>query len=452
MWGGHLSGADLSKANLTHADLRRTVLKRVRLDGARLNHANLGASNLDQASLRGAELVGVSLRGASLKNADLRAVLTQPLIPSELRGSGLKAPAADLHGADLRGADLRGADLRGADLGGATLSWANLDSADLRGANLRGAELSWTRLLEVDLRGASLRGAEFKGAMCSSSTRWPQGFSDVRAGAFRLVTGRGTDEPSRLQHVQVPGYGPLALVMVPSGTFSRGDDDGFSDEMPTHTVRLSRGFLIGQTPVTQGLYQAVMGENPSEHQASSTHPVECVSWFDAARFCNALSDRCGLERAYAIGSTDLPVSCRFDARGFRLPTEAEWEYAARSGEDAKYSGSSRPERVSWYRGSSGGQTRSVGLRQPNAWGIHDLSGNVYEWTWDWYDGHEYSRFSNSGCDDPCGPQQGSQRVLRGGAFGSSTDSLRLTFRCMRAPADRAGEHGLRVVLPVLVCS
>ena len=231
------------------------------------------------------------------------------------------------------------------------------------------------------------------------------------------------------------------------------DDDPNGNEKPRHKVQLS-GYQISQTPMTQRQYTAVIGENPSSNKNSDLHPVESVSWFDAVRFCNALSQRCGLEEAYTIGGGDEPqVSCRFDAHGFRLPTEAEWEYAAKAGQDFKYSGSDEPAEVAWYDGNSGGKTHPVGQKKPNAWGLYDMSGNVWEWCWDWYDKDEYqNRVSLSGdkmtiVNQPEGPKTGVHLVLRGGSYYDDSGVLRTSSRFRGGPESRSGDFGFRLVLP-----
>jgi len=210
---------------------------------------------------------------------------------------------------------------------------------------------------------------------------------------------------------------------------------------------------VGRTQVTQGLYRAVMGENPAYKKASDQHPVERVNWFDAVRFCNALSRACELEEAYTIGEGDEPeVSCRFDAHGFRLPTEAEWEYAAKAGQDFKYSGSNDLDEVAWYQHNSGGKTHPVALKNPNAWGLYDMSGNVWEWCWDWFVKNEYkNRVSLSGdkmtiANQPEVPKNGVHRVLRGGSYYVSR-ILRITYRFRGEPEDRFSSGGFRLVLP-----
>jgi len=256
----------------------------------------------------------------------------------------------------------------------------------------------------------------------------------------------------------------LNMVEAPPGTFRMGasdhddDSDADSDERPRHTARL-RGYLVGQTPITQGQYRAIMGENPSKLRTSDQHPVARVSWFDAVRFCNALSQKCGLESAYSIGEGKKPtVSCNFQARGFRLPTEAEWESAARAGQNLKYSGADEPDEVAWYRGNSGGKPHPVALKKPNAWGLYDMSGNVWEWCWDWYGEDAYkNRVTLSGnkktiTDHPRGPESGVLRTLRGGAYDLGTAGLRASNRFRYPPTSQHDDSGFRVVLPDPSCA
>jgi formylglycine-generating enzyme required for sulfatase activity len=228
--------------------------------------------------------------------------------------------------------------------------------------------------------------------------------------------------------VYVPGYGELAMRLVPAGTFWMGsaddDEEADDDERPRHEATLSRAFQLSPTPVTQGLYEVVMGSNPSHLKTSAEHPVERVSWFDAVRFCNALSERCGLSPAYTIGEGDRPeVSCDLSSSGLRLPTEAEWEYAARAGQDDTYSGSSDADEVAWYTENSDGRTHPVGRRAPNAWGLYDMSGNVCEWCWDWK-----GAYQQDASVDPSGPSAGSVRVIRGGSWSYRLASVRVAYR------------------------
>ena len=262
-------------------------------------------------------------------------------------------------------------------------------------------------------------------------------------------------QTARAAQTLAVGEASLGLVQVVSGRFMMGSADSHpsaeNDEKPRHAVLLS-GYQIGQTPVTQGLYKAVTGQNPSENPASDQHPVESVTWFDAVRFCNALSEACGLTPVYTIGTSSTPkVSCDFEVRGFRLPTEAEWECAARAGEDHQFSGSGNADAVSWHNGNSDYNTQPVAQKQPNAWGLYDMSGNVWEWCWDWYDHEAYSKRASSAADaeaaQPVGPKTGTNRTFRGGSCNYFARDLRLGFRCARLPHIWDLGGGFRVVLP-----
>jgi formylglycine-generating enzyme required for sulfatase activity len=201
-------------------------------------------------------------------------------------------------------------------------------------------------------------------------------------------------------------------------------------------VVLTRGFELGVVPVTQSLYEAVLGENPSAFQGPQ-RPVECVSWFDAVRFCNALSAAVGLSPAYRIGAGDEDADdpsehpgVEWDraSPGYRLPTDAEWEYAARAGTSHRFAGGDDARAVAWTEENSGGETRAVGEKAANAWGLHDLSGNVWEWCWDWY-----GAYPSEPVSDAAGPASGSERVLRGGSWGVSARLARVACRGDASP-------------------
>jgi formylglycine-generating enzyme required for sulfatase activity len=226
-------------------------------------------------------------------------------------------------------------------------------------------------------------------------------------------------------------------------------------------VTLSEGFHISATEVTQGLYAAVTGGHPwrdkpngtdwdagecyhvGEMAQGNSQPAYCVSWFDAVAFCNALSELEGLKPAYDIAGTTVKRVA--GASGYRLPTEAEWEYAARAGESHTYAGSDDVDDVAWYDGNSDNQTQPVGQKDANAWGLHDMSGNVYEWTGDWYASDYYT---SSPAEDPQGaPSTGDYRVNRGGGFHVTAVGTRAAYRSRGFP-DNAGDYlGFRVVLP-----
>ncbi len=236
---------------------------------------------------------------------------------------------------------------------------------------------------------------------------------------------------------------PKNMVFVEGGSFQMGSDDGDSDEKPVHQVRVS-SFLIGKYEVTQKEWKEVMGSNPSNWKGDQL-PVEQVNWFDAVDYCNKRSLKEGLRPCYS-GSGNS-ITCDWNANGYRLPTEAEWEFAARGGvkgKGYKYSGSNDIGSVAWYDGNSSNKTHEVGTKAANELGLHDMSGNVWEWCWDWYDSGYYAKSAGS---DPKGTGSGSSRVLRGGSWGNLGNYCRVALRDSFNPGSwRNGSvDGFRVV-------
>ena len=229
------------------------------------------------------------------------------------------------------------------------------------------------------------------------------------------------------------------LIRVEPGTFQMGSPaaGGGPDGGGTlHEVRITRPFSLGEAPVTQALYEAVMGENPS-HFEGERCPVETVTWYDAVRFCNRLSEREGLQPVYRIAG--MGVTWDRSAGGYRLPTEVEWEFAARGGEKHLYSGADEIDDVAWYSRNSGGQTHEVGGKQANAWGLHDMSGNVWEWCWDWF-----GEYQLGVVEDPLGPSTGTDRVLRGGSWINVPRNARVADRYKLDSGYRNRNLGFRI--------
>jgi hypothetical protein len=208
----------------------------------------------------------------------------------------------------------------------------------------------------------------------------------------------------------------MPFAFCPSGAFIMGSSDN------QVSVTLSKGFWMGKTEVTQAQWQAVMGNNPSESKGVNL-PVQTVSYFDAQEFVKKIND-----------SGVMPSGWKS-----ALPTEAQWEYACRAGETGLYSGGNVGE-VAWYIGNSGGEPHDVGTMKANAWGLHDMHGNVREWCADWYDG------KLQGGSNPSGPSSGVNRVLRGGSWFTFAARCSSAYRYYYSPDDRDNNIGFRLAL------
>jgi len=211
----------------------------------------------------------------------------------------------------------------------------------------------------------------------------------------------------------------MRFVRIPAGSFQMGSKKADQDERPLHRVNISRPFYLQTTEVTQGQWQAVMGNNPSHFKNGNDYPVEQVSWNDVLAF---------LKKLNAIDP----------GKNYRLPTEAEWEYACRAGTTGERYG--ELDAIAWYWKNSGNQTHPVGMKQPNAWGLYDMLGNVWEWCADWY-GADY--YASSPSTDPQGPQSGEGRVLRGGSWNGMDNLSRSAFRLRNDPGQQYYDIGLR---------
>ena len=220
------------------------------------------------------------------------------------------------------------------------------------------------------------------------------------------------------------------MIKVEGGTFSMGatseqGSDAYDSEKPVHSVTLS-DYYIGETEVTQELWEAVMGSNPSYCKGNNQRPVERVSWNDCQEFINKLN--------------------RLTGKNFRLPTEAEWEYAARGGKYSKdyvykYSGSNNADEVAWYYDNSGDETHPVKTKKANKLGLYDMSGNVDEWCNDWW-----GFYHSNSQPNPTGPSRGECRVLRGGSWFNDDRDLCVSGRGGSTPDGRGSNFGLRLAL------
>ncbi len=230
----------------------------------------------------------------------------------------------------------------------------------------------------------------------------------------------------------------MKLVLIPKGTFMMGSPEsekGRKENETQHEVTISKDYYLGVYEVTQAQYEKVIGKNPSRFQGAivgnenADLPVENVSWHDAVEFCKKLSD--------------LPEEKKA-GRVYRLPTEAQWEYACRAGGETAYSFGESSESMcdyAWFNGNGNFQTHPVGENKANAWGLYDMHGNMGEWCSDWY-----GRYPKGAVSDPTGPKEGSLRVNRGGSWHYEAASCRSAVRYGNVPSYRFRNYGFRVAL------
>jgi formylglycine-generating enzyme required for sulfatase activity len=242
-----------------------------------------------------------------------------------------------------------------------------------------------------------------------AATPDPAVVKDAEARARIAATGRPWRVRDKASGVE--------FLLAPPGEFFRGSlpNEGEADERPARMVRVARAFYLSATPVTQVDYARVVGKNPSRNKGDDRLPVEQVSYQDAVAFCARV--------------------------GARLPTEAEWEYACRAGSDAQRYGPS--DEVGWYRDNAGGGTKPVGLKAANAFGFHDMLGDVYEWCADWYDAEEYRKRAD-GDVAGAGPERGERRVIRGGAWNFPETNMRAAARGRWRPERAEAFIGFRI--------
>ena len=230
-----------------------------------------------------------------------------------------------------------------------------------------------------------------------------------------------TEEPSDNDGVITNSIG-MKLKLIEAGEFMMGSEKGGDNEKPVHKVKITKPFYIGVYEVTQAQYEKIMGTNPSDFKGPNK-PAEFVTWNDAVLFCKKLSEEEGVK--------------------YRLPTEAEWEYACRAGTKTEfYWGDEMDGRYAWFKDNSEEKTHDVGQKKPNAWGLYDMSGNVYEWCSDWGYADYYS---SSPSKDPQGPAGGWFRVVRGGMWANNPGLCRSAYRGWYFADDPEFDGGFRIV-------
>ena len=327
--------------------------------------------------------------------------------------------------------------------------------------NLPGGTYPESQLVSISsaTSGATIRYTTNGNDPTSSSTAYS---SPITVSSTTTIKAKGFKEgltPSSISSAIYTIVSPPAqMVFVPGGTFTMGRTTGSGDdnELPTHNVTMN-SFYMNKYLVTQAEYAAVMDPNPG---VRANYPVHSISWYSALRYSNLRSMNEGLTPVYSIGGStnpavwgtepDYPIwnaaTCNWSANGYRLPTEAEWEYAARgatNNPDYLYSGSDDLNAVAWYvENNADYGSKPVGTKAPNALGLYDMSGNLYEWCWDWIDN---SYYSSSPINNPRGPNTGDRRVLRGGDWSSSAGNCRVANRHQNFPSGMTNGVGFRVV-------
>ena len=233
----------------------------------------------------------------------------------------------------------------------------------------------------------------------------------------------------------------LETISIPAGTFMMGssedDSDAWDNKKPRHRVTLSKDLQMMRYPISQYVWFSVLNDLPYCAFQGASLPVDNISWLDSVHFANRLSEFMGLEPVYLLSDS---IEINWDANGWRLPTEAEWEYAARANHSYKFSGSNSLDEVGWYGANSSGTTHAVGQKKSNSWFLNDMSGMVSEWCWDWY-GH----YPQADQKDPKGPLFGTDRVRRGGSWSSNIWHAQVDFRYYGVPNKSRSRFGARFV-------
>ena len=230
----------------------------------------------------------------------------------------------------------------------------------------------------------------------------------------------------------------FSMVALPAGVFEMGSDGDDRDERPAHRVVLD-AFAIAVAEITQAEYKAVIGKNPATFDSDTSLPIEDISWFDAIKFCNKLSELLDLLPCY----NEKTGACAYLRNGFRLPTEAEWEYACRAGSETAYSSGADTgalESAGWYRENSEKRTHLPSEKTANSWGLFDMHGNVAEWCND-----AYGRYGREAADNPAGGDNDDYRICRGGSFASKAEDCRSTNRLFFPPKTKSKTIGFRIV-------
>lgn len=243
--------------------------------------------------------------------------------------------------------------------------------------------------------------------------------SAARSGAMCVIINSDT---SNIVDISIQDVPTVEMVEIRPDSFLMGSVNGLQPELPVHKVILTKAYDISKFEITQQVWNAVMGSNPSVY-ISKEYPTNNIIWMDAIRFCNNYSKLKGIKSYYIISNDTVTIDTTSD--GYRLPTEAEWEYSCRAKSVGDFPSGGSLGDIAWFDDNSGFMPHFVGNKQPNTFGVYDILGNVWEWCWDWFDENYYNTSPEK---DPTGPKTGTIHVLRGGSFLDGPTYCRTTNR------------------------
>jgi formylglycine-generating enzyme required for sulfatase activity len=479
----------VSGALLSYLELSRVWPQHLPLRGAQLQGAVLGQSDLRGVDFTGANLTGAKLWRANLTGAILRDVTLDQVDFNEANLTRVDFQGASIEGVEWQRAELKGSDLR--DTSGLSaqmlLKWGhNVTLSETQQARLKLLTLSQQDPSSSHYTGISNSTPSYKGGSLSRRTQDSRSYSQYDSGEHTFY--RSPAQSSSMQRRQqeeeeeIP-YAPrltpapplskeeryvidqreraryqrqlskyqqlralrgdieFKLNMIPNGEFVMGRDEGDPKERPRHKITMSYPLLVGETLVTQELYLLIMKEHKFKFSGSKL-PAESVSWNEAVDFCNQLSKLERLSPAYL--STSRGVKWDRDSNGYRLPTEAEWEYFARANTLYDYSGSDELNDIAWYQENSEQRTHTVAQKEANAWGLYDVSGNLWEWCFDTY---KASAYHDRGLDPTPNPvvEGDGPKVIRGGSWSFEAEGLRVDHRSRLAAKFKTSRIGFRLV-------
>lgn len=463
-----------------------------------LRGAQLQGISLGQADLQGIDFTGADLTGAKFWGANLTGAILRDATLNQVDFNAAKLDQADLQGASLNDIDWTNVNLKGADLRAVTglsaeimIKWGDLVTLDeTQQARVKLLQLAQKQDQKQRMGHYSSspntqnnKKSSYQVESAPQNNR-PSADSINRYGEQTFYRSPGESDrqkrrPAEEEHswsAKLPSLPSLSdeeieerfqterlfykrklekyqqnrilrgdisfnLNMIPNGEFEMGHDEGENKWRPRHKVKMSYPLLVAENVVTQELFERVMMHTNFKF-SGALHPAESLSWSEAIDFCNRLSQLEGLKPAYVLRQGG--ISWDRESNGYRLPTEAEWEYYARAGVPSIYAGSNDVDLVAWYKTNSEGSTQPVGQKRENAWGLYDISGNVWEWCYDTYLEDSFHDRGLTPIIDPVVSGEG-PKVIRGGSWSYDPEGLSLFYRSRLAGKFKTSRVGFRVV-------